>query len=66
VWQREGLQSLAFGRPIWVKAGPPLDVSAFEGREDDPAVLRKVTDRVMEELSTLVQDLRARYPKRWA
>jgi 1-acyl-sn-glycerol-3-phosphate acyltransferase len=65
VWQRSGARSLAFGRPIWVKAGPPLDFSQFEGQQDDPAVLREVSDAVMDELSRLVQDLRQRYPKRW-
>jgi hypothetical protein len=28
-------------------------------------VLKKVTDAVMAELTVLVDDLRARYPKRW-
>jgi 1-acyl-sn-glycerol-3-phosphate acyltransferase len=66
VWQREGLRNVSFGRPIWLKAGPPLDFSEFEGRQDDAMALRKVTDRVMEELTGLVLDLRERYPKRWA
>ena len=65
VWQRDGARSLAFGRPIWVKAGPPLDFSRFDGREDDPVVVREVTDTVMDELSRLVNELRQRYPKRW-
>ncbi|HEX8099944.1 MAG TPA: lysophospholipid acyltransferase family protein [Actinomycetota bacterium] len=65
VWQRDGARSLAFGRPIWVKAGPPLDFSRFDGQEGDPAVHREVTDTVMDELSRLVTDLRQRYPKRW-
>ena len=65
VWQREGARSLKFGRPIWVKAGVPMDFSEFEGQQDDPAVLRKVTDQVMDELTRLVNDLRSRYPKRW-
>lgn len=65
VWQRDGARSLAFGRPIWLKAGPPLDLSEFEGRADDPVTLREVTDTVMAELARLVDDLRVRYPKRW-
>jgi 1-acyl-sn-glycerol-3-phosphate acyltransferase len=65
VWQR-GSRDLRFGRPIWVKAGPPLDFSEHEAGRDDPAVLRRVTDQVMAELSVLVEDLRGRYPKRWA
>ena len=65
VWQREGASSLTFGRPIWVKAGAPMDFSQYEQEREDPAVLRKVTDAVMEELSRLVEDMRSRYPKRW-
>jgi 1-acyl-sn-glycerol-3-phosphate acyltransferase len=65
VWQRHGVGSLRFGRPIWVKAGVPVDFSEFEGQQEDPAVLRKVTDQVMDELTRLVADLRSRYPKRW-
>jgi 1-acyl-sn-glycerol-3-phosphate acyltransferase len=65
VWQREGMGSVGFGRPIWVKAGVPVDFSDFAGQQDDPAVLRKVTDQVMDELTQLVNDLRRRYPKRW-
>jgi 1-acyl-sn-glycerol-3-phosphate acyltransferase len=64
VWQRNGKRNLKFGRPIWVKAGPPLDFSEFEDEQGDPQVVRQVTDQVMAELSVLVEDLRARYPKR--
>jgi 1-acyl-sn-glycerol-3-phosphate acyltransferase len=66
VWQRNGKRNLKFGRPIWVKAGPPLDFSEFEDERGDPQVVRQVTDQVMAELSLLVEDLRARYPKRWS
>jgi 1-acyl-sn-glycerol-3-phosphate acyltransferase len=66
VWQKGGRRDLKFGRPIWVKAGPPLDFSAYEDRRDDPIALREITDQVMAEISVLVDDLRARYPKRWA
>ena len=65
VWQRDGARSLAFGRPIWLKAGPALDFSQYDGQERDPAVVREVTDTVMDELSRLVNELRQRYPKRW-
>ena len=65
VWQRGGARSLAFGRPIWLKAGPALDFSQYDGQLSDPAVLREVTDTVMDELSRLVNELRQRYPKRW-
>lgn len=66
VWQRGGRRNLKFRRPIWVKAGPPLDFSEYEADREDPEVVRKVTDRVMDELGMLVDDLRARYPKRWS
>ena len=66
VWQRDGRRNLRFGRPIWVKAGPPLDFSEFEERAEDTDAFRTVTDEVMAQLSLLIDDLRARYPKRWA
>jgi 1-acyl-sn-glycerol-3-phosphate acyltransferase len=66
VWQRDGTRSLKFGRPIWVKAGPPLDLTEHGDRAEDPEALRSVTDEVMAQLSLLVDDLRARYPKRWS
>lgn len=65
VWQR-GSRNARFGRPIWVKAGPPLDFAEHEDRVEDATTLREVTDEVMAQLSVLVDDLRERYPKRWA
>jgi 1-acyl-sn-glycerol-3-phosphate acyltransferase len=65
VWQRDGARSLEFGRPIWVKAGPPMDFSEYEVRRDDPQALREVTDAIMGDVSRLVTNLRTRYPKRW-
>ncbi len=65
IWQK-GDRNMKFGRPIWVKAGPPLDFSEHEEGREDPAVLRRVTGEVMGQLSLLVDDLRARYPKRWS
>ena len=65
VWQRDGARSLRLGRPIWVKAGPPLDFSEHEETKDDPGTLRTVTDAIMDELTRLVNDLRSRYPKSW-
>jgi len=60
-------KDLSFGRPIMLKASAPMDLSGFAaGGVDDPQALRQATDHVMAELSRLVADLRARYPKRWA
>ena len=57
--------NLKFGRPIWLKAGAPMDFSAFEGQKDDQAALRQVTDTIMNGLAGLVNDLLSRYPKGW-
>jgi 1-acyl-sn-glycerol-3-phosphate acyltransferase len=65
MWQRSGPGDLRFGRPIWLKAGAPMDLSEFESDQEDPATLRKVTHTVMEELARLANDLRIRYPRRW-
>lgn len=66
VWQRSGARSLTFGRPIWVKAGTPIDFSEYDDDPDDRRAVEAVTERVMDELSILVDDLRSRYPKRWS
>jgi 1-acyl-sn-glycerol-3-phosphate acyltransferase len=66
VWQKSGRRSLKFARPIWVKAGPPIDLSAHHDQADDVEMLRKLTDEVMAALTVLVTQLRAAYPKRWA
>ena len=66
VWRKDGRQSLAFGRPIWVRAGEPLDLRSRAGPDADPATVRALTDEVVDEIATLVADLRARYPARWA
>lgn len=65
VWQKAGPKSMRFGRPIWVKAGPSVDLGEFGGRADDIDALREATERVMEALRVLVEDLRDRYPRRW-
>ena len=65
VWQRDGARSLKFGRPIWVKAGTPIDFSDYSESSHDEKTLRTVTEQIMAELTLLVDDLRSRYPKRW-
>lgn len=66
VWQKTGRGSLKFGRPVWVKAGSPIDLSTHAAERDEREVLRKLTADVMAEITSIVEDLRARYPKRWA
>jgi 1-acyl-sn-glycerol-3-phosphate acyltransferase len=66
VWQKSGRGSLKFGRPVWVKAGHAIDLSAHADEREDRAVLRKLTADVMAEIAMLVEDLRARYPKSWS
>jgi 1-acyl-sn-glycerol-3-phosphate acyltransferase len=66
VWQRSGIQDLRFGRPIWVKAGEPVDLSEFAAAKDELMTLRRATERVMDAIRALVLDLRARYPRRWS
>ena len=65
VWRRSGRQSLTFGRPIWVVAGEPFDLSERLDGVPDARRLRTLTDDLMGELDKLVADLRARYPSRW-
>jgi len=65
VWQKAGRGSLRFGRPIWVKIGSPIDLSTRGRSQDERSALRELTDEVMKEIASLVDDLRARYPKRW-
>lgn len=65
VWQRDGSRSLRFGRPIWLRAGAPRDLSEFEGRRDEPEALRAATDTIMGDLTRLVEELRSHYPKEW-
>jgi 1-acyl-sn-glycerol-3-phosphate acyltransferase len=66
VWQKSGKGSLKYGRPIWMKAGPPIDLSARRGDADDHDALKQMTANVMTALTALTEDLRSRYPQRWA
>lgn len=66
VWRRSGRQSIAFGRPIWLRAGEPFDARARAGDDPDHATVRALTDELMNELASLVAALRARYAERWS
>lgn len=66
VWQKSGRGSLKFGRPIWVKVGPPIDLADRTDLANDRDALREMTAQVMAVLTSMVEDLRSRYPKRWS
>jgi 1-acyl-sn-glycerol-3-phosphate acyltransferase len=66
VWQKSGKGSLRFGRPVWVKVGEPLDLASRRGAATDYESVRAMTAELMQALTDLVIDLRARYPKRWS
>ncbi len=69
VWQKSGPGSLRPRRPVWVAVGDAIDLRERLGRDDDPGdpeVHRVLTRVVMQTLTTMVIDLRDRYPERWA
>jgi 1-acyl-sn-glycerol-3-phosphate acyltransferase len=66
VWQKSGRGSLKFGRPVWTRVGPAIDLSSQREQAGEPGALRAMTDDVMAVLTAMVEDLRAAYPKRWA
>jgi 1-acyl-sn-glycerol-3-phosphate acyltransferase len=67
VWRKGRGKSLAFGRPIWLKSGELVDPPAVEHpMGQDPELVRMLTGELMGHLTVLVDDLRSRYPKRWA
>jgi 1-acyl-sn-glycerol-3-phosphate acyltransferase len=45
-------------RTMHVKAGPPVDLSEFAGREVDAALLHEVTAKIMAEITHLLEDIR--------
>jgi 1-acyl-sn-glycerol-3-phosphate acyltransferase len=66
IWQKSGKGSLKYGRPIWVKVGPPLDFSDRVDQANDHDALKEMTAEVIAALATLVEDLDARYPGAWS
>lgn len=55
------------GRPIWLKVGPPVDLSdlAEPVSRGEAAAMRRGTERVMGAIGEMVADLRSRYPSAW-
>ena len=66
VWQKSGRGSLKFGRPVWSKVGEPIDFNERADQANDREALHEMTEQVMAALTALVEDVRSRYPKRWA
>jgi 1-acyl-sn-glycerol-3-phosphate acyltransferase len=66
VWQKSGPGSLKPGRPVWVSVGPAIDLGSRRAELDDFDAVRAMTAELMEVLTTMTEDLRDRYPKRWA
>lgn len=63
VWQKAGKGSLRFGRPILTSVGEPIATSTGDG-PDDPRV-KELTAELMAALTSMVVELRDRYPARW-
>lgn len=66
VWRKAGRQSLAFGRPIWLRAGEPIHLGRREDADADAQEVRALTNELMVRLTELVDDLGSGYPARWA
>ena len=66
VWQKSGRGSLKFGRPVWSKVGPAFDVTSRTEALEDHGAVKAMTAELMSALTSLVLDLRARYPERWS
>ncbi|OEU85849.1 acyltransferase [Streptomyces abyssalis] len=45
-------------KTLTVQAGPPIDLSEFYGQEPTAAVLRQVTDRIMDAITAQLSDIR--------
>ena len=41
-----------------MKAGPPVDLDDLRGRPLTPALLRQATDRIMDDITRLLEDVR--------
>ncbi|MEO8476295.1 MAG: lysophospholipid acyltransferase family protein [Actinomycetota bacterium] len=66
VWQKSGKGSLKFGRPVWTRVGEPIDFSGRSADAQDRDAVKAMTAQLIDRLTELVLDLRARYPERWS
>jgi 1-acyl-sn-glycerol-3-phosphate acyltransferase len=55
-----GLTVLPRPEKLYYLVGRPLDMARYRGQEDDPAVLRRVRNRVRRSLTQLIAEVRAR------
>lgn len=65
IWQKTGIDSLKFGRPITFEAGPAMDFSADADNIGDIPTLRRVTEEIMGTLTQMTEGLRDDYPEGW-
>jgi len=66
VWQKSGRGSLKLGRPVSMRVGPAVELSDRRSGAGNVEALRAMTDEVMAVLTTMVEELKAAYPRRWS
>ncbi|MEX0651322.1 MAG: lysophospholipid acyltransferase family protein [Actinomycetota bacterium] len=66
VWQKSGKGSLKLGRPVWLLAGPAIDLSPRGDEAGDVEALRAMAADLMAVLTSMIERLRAGYPRRWS
>jgi 1-acyl-sn-glycerol-3-phosphate acyltransferase len=66
VWQKSGPGSLKPGRPVWVSVGREIDLRPRAAEIEDFEAVRGMTADLMAVLTVMTEDLRHRYPERWA
>lgn len=66
VWQKSGKGSLKFGRPVWLLAGPPIDLTSRRHEAGSVESLRAMAADLISVLTSMVEQLRDRYPRRWS
>jgi 1-acyl-sn-glycerol-3-phosphate acyltransferase len=65
VWRRSGKRRVEFARPIWLRAGEPLDLVGRAAGAADASTVRRLTNETMTELTKLVDAMRDEYPRGW-
>lgn len=52
------LPDLTYRHPVHLLAGPPVDLTDLRGGVNEPVVLHQVTERIMDRITALVEQLR--------